>query len=106
VTGNGNGLLVKILAPVAVMMIATLAASYGLVNRLDERVKVNTEDRLARVNMASDVTRLVIQMEVTKGEIADLKSKIEDLKLKLDPLRISIEQLNSNIEARRREWEQ
>jgi len=99
VTGNGNGLLVKILAPVAVMVAANLAASYALVNRLDERVKVLERENAARANMVVEVAVLSTITAALKGELAELKQAINPIGDKLD-------QLNSNIEARRREWEQ
>ena len=95
-TGNGNGLLVKILAPVAVMVIANVAANYALVNRLDERVKINEEHRKSQSSMVTDLALLNYRLgEITK-EISELKGTI-------NPIGEQLKKLNENIEARRRE---
>ena len=97
-TGNGNGLLVKILAPVAVMVIASLAANYALVNRLDERVKINEEHRKAQSSMVTDLALLNYRLGEITNEISELKSTV-------NPIGEQLKRLNENIEARRRESE-
>jgi len=98
VTGSGNGLFVKILAPVAVMMIASLATNYALINRLDERVKVLERENAARANM-------VVQVAVLSTITDALKDELADLKLAINPIGDKLDLLNRNIEARRRERE-
>ena len=95
---NGDRWLQGVVSVVASACLLTAGSSIILVNRLEERVKVNEDDRKSRSKMAEDVARLTERLEGVKSEMVHSNRLSIQLETKLD-------QLNRNIEARRRESE-